>query len=538
MTDLTTLSRRRLLTAISGGALAALLPAAGQALPLVTGFRQGVAEAAAEDEALSAFYRARNFDGIWTGDSDIAIARRNALLSALTEAPLHGLPEARHDPRGLIAMLQNARSPIEQGRAEVALSAQFLRFARDMNTGLLTPGRVISQIKRVVPLRDRLELLTDFAEAMPQAFLRDLAPTAPEYARLLRARFQLDALIAQGGWGPAVPSGRIEPGQSGEAVVALRNRLITMGHLTPTATRTYDGAMVAAVERVQAWHGLNVDGVAGDSTINALNIGPEARLQSVLVAMERERWSNAPRGDRHVWVNLCDLSACIVDHDRETFRTRAVIGAMADSRQTPEFSDEIEYMDINPTWYVPRSIIVGEYLPMLQRNPNAVSHLRITDSAGRVINRSNVNFSRYSASTFPYAMQQPPSRSNALGLVKFMFPNPYNIYLHDTPAKDLFAHENRTYSHGCVRLADPFDFAYALLARQAADPVEFFQERLRTGAETRVRLEQHVPVHLDYRTAYTNVDGTLQFRRDVYGRDERIWAALAAEGVALNTVRG
>jgi murein L,D-transpeptidase YcbB/YkuD len=130
-------------------------------------------------------------------------------------------------------------------------------------------------------------------------------------------------------------------------------------------------------------------------------------------------------------------------------------------------------------------------------------------------------------------MHQPPSQSNALGVVKFMFPNPYDIYLHDTPAKDLFEKEVRAFSHGCIRLRDPVDFAHVLLARQTDDPAGFFEERLRTGAETRVNLEQKVPVHLDYRTAFTGVTGGLQFRRDVYGRDADIWRALEALGVAL-----
>ena len=135
-------------------------------------------------------------------------------------------------------------------------------------------------------------------------------------------------------------------------------------------------------------------------------------------------------------------------------------------------------------------------------------------------------------------MRQPPSAGNALGLVKFMFPNPYNIYLHDTPAKSLFGRNVRAFSHGCIRLNDPFDFAYALLAVQESNPEAFFQAKLNTGAEVRVNLEQPVPVHLVYRTAFTNVTGNLQFRRDVYGRDARIWDALAREGVAVNAVRG
>ncbi|MFN9955944.1 MAG: L,D-transpeptidase family protein, partial [bacterium] len=183
--------------------------------------------------------------------------------------------------------------------------------------------------------------------------------------------------------------------------------------------------------------------------------------------------------------------------------TRAVVGAVAEERQTPEFSDEMEFIVINPSWYVPRSIIAREYLPMLQRNPNAAGHLKITDSSGRVLSRGSVNFDRYNARNFPFAMHQPPSASNALGVVKFVFPNPYDIYLHDSPAKELFAHDVRAYSHGCIRLRDPVEFAHVLLARQTADPVGFIDERLRTGAETRVNLEEKVPVHIDYRTAFT-----------------------------------
>jgi murein L,D-transpeptidase YcbB/YkuD len=135
-------------------------------------------------------------------------------------------------------------------------------------------------------------------------------------------------------------------------------------------------------------------------------------------------------------------------------------------------------------------------------------------------------------------MRQPPSQNNALGLVKFMFPNKYNIYLHDTPAKSLFGREVSAFSHGCIRLNDPFDFAYHLLARQTEDPEGFFQSRLRSGAESRVNLEQKVPVHLAYRTAFTNALGQVQFRRDIYGRDARIWSALAREGVVVNGYQG
>jgi len=254
--------------------------------------------------------------------------------------------------------------------------------------------------------------------------------------------------------------------------------------------------------------------------------------------MERERWLNKKRGERHILVNLPDFTAKIVDNGRVTFETRSVVGATTGGRPTPEFSDEMDHMVINPSWYVPRSIIVGEYLPALRNNPNAVRHIEITDSRGRVVNRASANFARYTARTFPYAMRQPPSATNALGLVKFMFPNIYNIYLHDTPAKNLFSREVRAYSHGCIRLNDPFDFAYALLAAQEADPEGFFQSTLRTGREARVNLETPVPVHIIYRTAFTDAQGNLNFRRDIYGRDAVIWDALQKAGVELARVDG
>ncbi len=518
--------------------VAMALVLAGTAPPAeaqVTAFRQAVAETAARDDALAAFYRDRGFEGIWTGTDAAAVARRNALLTALSTTRIHGLPEGRYDPQALVAQLQAARTPADRGRMEVELSRLLLRYARDIQTGILEPGKVVPLIHREVPLRDGTEILSGFAGADPAAFLRTLPPASPEYARLLRARMQLDRQLETGGWGAPVPDGRYEAGSTGAGVIALRNRLIAMGHLDRSATRDYDAALADAVRAFQDSVGLTADGIAGGATLAEINEPLEARLQSVLVAMERERWTNMDLGKRHVLVNLTDFSATIVDDDRVTFRTRSVIGAEPDDRQTPEFSDVMEYMVINPSWYVPRSIIVNEYLPKLQRDRNAVSQLLVTDRSGREIDRRSVDFSRYTTSNFPYSMRQPPSDDNALGLVKFLFPNRHNIYLHDTPAKSLFGREVRAFSHGCIRLNDPFDFAYALLAPQVDDPVAFFKRQLDTGREARVNLETPVPVHLVYRTAFTDVRGKLQFRDDIYGRDAQIWDALAREGVAISS---
>jgi murein L,D-transpeptidase YcbB/YkuD len=504
----------------------------------VTAFKQSVAEAAARDKDIAAFYQANGYKSIWVGRTGRDRSRRAALMKALAAAPNHGLPAARYDAAGLQAKMKAAKGPRERGQLEVEISRVFLQYARDLQTGVLVPSRIDSAIVRQVPYRDRTSYLVNFSKSSPAGFFKALAPKTMEYNALMKEKLRMERLLAKGGWGAKIPAKSLKPGQSGNSVVAMRNRLIAQGFMKRSATQTYDDAMTSAVQQFQLAHGLSPDGVAGPGTITEMNKTVQTRMQSIIVAMERERWFNQERGRRHILVNIPDFTAKVMDSNKVTFETRSVVGANKDDRPTPEFSDVMEFMVINPSWYVPRSIVTKEYLPALKRNSNAVRHIEITDSKGRKVNRSKVNFSKYTEKTFPFAMRQPPSKGNALGLVKFMFPNRYNIYLHDSPAKNLFGREVRAYSHGCVRLADPFDFAYTLLAKQTGDPKGFFQAKLATGKEARVDLKDPVPVHIIYRTAFTTAKGHTQYRRDIYGRDARIWNALSKAGVALRAVQG
>jgi murein L,D-transpeptidase YcbB/YkuD len=518
------------------GLFMATLP--GQSRAEVTAFKQAVAEAAAMDRDIAAFYRETGYASVWTGKTPLEQKRRVALLEALSKASLHGLPAAEYGLPSLKSMLKSVRSARDLGQTEVALTKVFLTYARDVQSGILRPSEADSDIKRRAPVRDRGSYLSAFVQSSPAAFMRALPPQTPEYTRLLKGKLQLEQTVASGGWGPTVPAKKLEFGDSGDAVVALRNRLVAMGYMKRSATRSFNDAMVQAVQKFQTSHGLSSDGVAGATTLSEINVSAEERLKSVVVAMERERWMNKERGKRHILVNLTDYTAKIIDDGKVTFRTRSVVGANSHDRRSPEFSDEMEHMVVNPTWNVPRSIAVKEYLPMMQKNPNAAGHLNLLDGSGRSVSRANIDFTEYDEKNFPFDMKQPPSRSNALGLVKFMFPNRHNIYLHDTPAKSLFARETRAYSHGCIRLQQPFDFAYALLKPQSSNPKGEFHSYLKTGRETQVDLKQHVPVHIIYRTALTTAKGALEFRRDVYGRDGRIWNALSRAGVELGGVRG
>lgn len=530
---------RRVFSCRFGVALSVVLTFGAQSYPVFaqsTAFRQAVAEAAASDDTIAAWYRDAGYDTLWTSADDAD--RRNALLTVLERVADHGLPVLRYDADALRLAYNEAETEGDRGRLEVMMTRAFLDYAHDIHSGVLVPAKVDAGIVRVVPVLDAHANLVAIATGNPLEFLRSLPPKSPAYALLMKEKIALQGRIANGGWGAKIEASAIKPDTTGEAVVQLRDRLIAEGYLAQTASQTYDTAMQSAVQEFQADHGVQPTGIANAGTIAQMNIGPEDRLKSVLVAMERARWLNIDLGDRYVWVNMPDFTAKIIDHGQVTFVSKSVIGKDEGDRRTPEFSDQIEFMVVNPTWNVPRTITTKEYLPLLQRNPNAVRQLNIIDGNGRVVPRDAINFAAYTARNFPFAMRQAPSDGNALGVVKFMFPNPYNIYLHDTPSKSLFDQERRDFSHGCIRLGSPIDFAHALLAVQTPDPVAEFARFLNTGREASVKIDKPVPVHLVYFTAYPSADGKISYWNDVYGRDARIYDALLEAGVAPQGVQG
>ena len=524
---------RSLRAALAGVALLVAVPA--NAAQDGMAYRLALAEKASADSAVAEFYRDRDYAPLWTGED--GAERREALLTTLEGAGAHGLPTVRYDTDELRAALRDVGSDTARGRVEGQLSRALVAFARDISSGVVEPRSISSNIRRDVERPDPRDVLDAFEAGPPGAFLRDLTPSHPEYARLFRASRQLEEQIARGGWGPEVAASRLAPGDSGDAVIALRDRLIAMGYLDRSASARYDGALQSAVQSFQRRHALDPDGVAGSDTLAAINVAPETRLRAVRVAMERERWLSADRGARHIWVNLTDFSSRIVDHDEITLETSSIVGERAGNRQTPEFSEDMTYLEINPDWTVPRSMIARDYLPGLQANPYAHPQFEVVDRNGRVINRGSVNFAQYSARTFPFNLRQPPGPNNALGRVKFMFPNPYAIYLHDTPNQGLFNTRVRAHSNGCVRLEDPFEFAYELLGAQESDPQGHFHSVLNSGQQTRVFLDDPVPVHLVYRTAFTDKRGALNFREDVYGRDAAVHEALRDAGVETLDIR-
>lgn len=531
------LQRRAMLRLMTSAlAVSAVLAPHMARAALISAFAQALAAAAQDDQTIAAFYSDRDYATVWTGPADVA--RRQRLFEMLDTAAAHGLPVARYDATGLRAKCAAVTTEGDVGRLEVDLSRAYLAFVRDLSSGVIVPGDVLRDIKRQIDHLDPAMVMAAAVSDQFDLFAANLAPTAPEYARLMKEKFALESIVAMGGFGARVTAGALGPDDQGAAVVALRDRLAALGYLGRSFTQTYDTGVADAVQRFQLDHGLTADGSADARTIAALNVDADQRLKSVVVAMERLRWMGSnPRGARHIWVNLPDFVARVVDNGRVTFLTRVVIGKVGADTESPEFSDLMEYMVVNPTWSVPRSITVREYLPMMQRDANAQAQLQVIDGNGNVVPRSAIDFAAYTNRSFPYSLRQPPSDGNALGKVKFMFPNTYNIYLHDTPSKSLFGKEIRAFSHGCIRVAAPFDLAYVLLAPQSDDPQALFASYLNGGREQVLNIVTPIPVHLVYFTAWPNDQGKISYAADIYGRGAAIFDALATAGVVLAGVQ-
>ena len=501
-------------------------------------FRFSLLSALSKNSEAIEFYEENNFKPVWVGRDRSSRERSSYFFKELKNTSKHALPTLRYDAIYLNNQFRNARTATELGLVEALLTSKFLEYSSNIQTGILKPASVDKEIVRKIPYRSVGDYLKTFSSVTPGEFFKGLHPQSKQYSALLTEKKRLEKIISQGGWSTELPMELLRPGDIGNEVVLLRNALIKRGYLKSNFSEIYDGNLRRAVQLFQLRHGLAPDGIAGPATFSEIGRTAEERLASVIVALERERWTNFDLGSRHVIVNLPDFSTKLFEDGALIFETRNVIGTPVDEQRTPEFSDVIEHIITNPTWNVPKSITLKEYLPEMQEDPLAHDYLELVDLDREIVPRSFVDFNEYDEETFPYDLKQMPSITNALGLVKFMFPNQYSIYLHDTPSKPLFDLEVRAFSHGCIRLQKPFEFAYELLKPQTSDPKAQFQEAIGTGEETVVYLRKPVQVHLIYRTAFVDELGVINYRRDIYGRDAAIYEALIKAGIQAKSLYG
>ena len=428
--------------------------------------------------------------------------------------------------------------PEDLAQLELDLTRALVRYAGDMAAGALKPSRVDSEI-HLFPERPQTPTILTSAAASPElgGWLDALAPRDPGYDALREVYARLQREAEAGGWRATLSEGgTLRLGDAGPRVTQLRARLAELGEAAPATAQPelYDAGLEQAVMGFQRRHGLNDDGIAGSRTFAALGADVGFRIRQVAVNLERMRWAPDDLGRRYIVVNQPDYRMRLYEDGALIHETRVVIGQKR--HRTPEFIDMMDHMVINPSWNVPRSIATNEILPALRKDPDYLAkqnmQLIATDGGPVPADPAFHDWEQYSKGYFPYRVKQAPGDHNALGKVKFMFPNQFSIYLHDTPSKSLFKRDARAFSHGCVRVENPFELAYILLAPQYDDPQAAFHSILDSGRERWVNLDEPVRVNLTYRTAWVDEAGIAQFREDVYGRDEAVWAALEEKGLA------
>lgn len=487
------------------------------------------------------FYDGRLYEPVWVTVGG-ATEKARAMAGALLRAESHGLVPEDYGA-AIIATLAQAQSVQALADLEIRLSKALLDFGRDLSVGRVVPNDVDNELAVYPEGPSAADLLLGIINAPDVGdFLEGLAPQSDNYKRLRSTLEAYRAIAAQGGWS-RVPDGEVlKPGMKQERVSALSRRLIEVGLLTPTeapqgATASYEGPIVEAVKVFQARHGLDVDGVVGPGTMAALNVSVEERIATMELNMERRRWMDDDLGHTYVFVNLADFELKVVRGDKTVHTARTVIGKPY--HRTPVFSEQMTYLVVNPYWHVPPSIAKNELLPKLISSPASLraDNIRILDGwneNAREVDPFTVNWSEYRGRRFPYKLRQDPGNGNALGRIKFMFPNEFNVYIHDTPSKSLFERTVRSFSHGCIRVQDPVRLAGVLLDGDPDWTPASIRSAIDNGRKRIVKLKTPIPVHVTYLTSWVNKDGSVHFRDDIYGRDKQLTEALRRSRVAIN----
>jgi murein L,D-transpeptidase YcbB/YkuD len=492
------------------GVAAADIPMAEKLSELVNGKLDRLVGRKADRVAIQAFYSGRNFKPLWI-ENQAVTERAQAAVRRLRDAESDGLdPDdyATTDFKGL-------DSPQAFAEGEVKLTIAVLTFARHAQSGRVHPWRISSNIDYKLPIPDPADILAKIAAS------NDIAGTLdgfnPPHAGFKALKAKLAEVRKQAA--PAVeeairiPEGKIiRPGMEDPRVPLVRKRLNIAAD--PQST-TYDDAVFEAVKAYQEAEGLGSDGMLGPNTVRALN-GKSAprsvnRVDAIVSNMERWRWLPRDLGKAYSMLNIPNFSLKVVNNGATVWQTKVVVGKQATA--TPIFSDAMKFITVNPVWNVPPSIIYNEYLPALDQDPSVMERMGI-----RVTSNDDGSIRMY----------QPPGDRNALGRLRFNFPNKFLVYQHDTPDKHLFDKTTRAFSHGCMRVQDPLKYAEVLLS--IALPREgYTQERLRRmygPEEININFPTPLPVHITYQTVFVDDKGELVFRDDVYGIDGRVQAAL------------
>ena len=485
------------------------------------------------DKLMKTFYTDRGYRPYWLNNQKSI----DELILALTNAPKQGLPIARYEVEKITNLL-GSKDHLELAQLEILLTRKFLLHAKDVSVGIIDPTALTSSIKIAVQSPQPDEFLS--ALSYPSSisdYLDSLQPKDPDYLNL---QLELQKLLLSekklSKFTVVPDKTTLEDGMSHPNIIALRAKLKELGYLdTASESESFDEELMKAVMLFQENSGLNADGVVGRKTIHALNVPIRTRIIQVLVNLERMRWLNFDLGNHYIIVNQPNYKAQLVKSDNVLWESKVVIGLP--DFQTAEFFDQMTHIIVNPTWHVPKSIAIDEYLPKIQQDPEFLTNNEMqlyVRGTSKVIDSNLIDMSVFTVDNFPFEIKQNPGNINALGQVKFMFPNKFSIYMHDTPMKPLFSKDLRAFSHGCVRVERPFEFANALLTDDEEIKSPQFYSALSSGTETQLNLAEAIPVYLTYRTVIFDDFGTVNYRPDIYGRDALIYMSLVSSGLDLD----
>ncbi|MCG3205686.1 MAG: hypothetical protein KCHDKBKB_02408 [Elusimicrobia bacterium] len=489
---------------------------------------------------LKKFYEARAFEPAWFAQGHF-IPEVSDLLNALKQADREGLHPEDYHLNSLQTQLDQLESTPEsllekdQMHLELTLTDAFLSYGSDLLSGRTNPFDVDDDWfagRRTGDLPVTLEKAIQSREV--RKTLESLLPVHPVYQRMRVALARYRQMEKNGGW-PILPAGpSIQKGDRDKRLSTLRRRLSYEGDLNqkPHAKPVFDSALERGLKKFQARVGLAPDGILGKDTLKALNVPVTERVQQIRLNMERCRWLPGDLGERHIFVNVPSFTLHLVDNSRDTLSMKVVVGRKM--RQTPVFSSKMTHIVFNPPWSVPVNVARTDILEHIQEEPDYLTRHKFEVFDGYEENAApldpvTVDWTTVTSTNLRYKFRQKSGPLNALGRIKFLLPNRFDVYLHDTPSRSLFSKTVRDFSSGCIRVEKPVELAEVLLNDENRWSKEKIEAAINESTEQIIPLPEPVPVHLMYWTAWVDERDNVQFREDIYGRDVALVHALNSE---------
>ncbi len=475
-------------------------------------------------------YNDANFHPLWSSKKN-----RDVVIAEIKRAEENGLISSDYHLETIEKYTKkyDSLSLKSHAKLDVLLTDGIILLAYHLIKGKVNPDDLMYSwnfMENKIPKYAITLLQNAIKEEQVNKVLHSLEPQDKEYQLLKEQLITAKSLKEKGGWNTLDLKETLHPGDQNIDLQSLKTRLIAENFLNEdekVADSIYGENLQKAVKKFQLAHGVNDDAVIGKATLKMLNEPIEDKIKKIIVNLERRRWIKYPKDTAYIKVNIASFKMKFIDHGKVTYSSNVVVGQT--KKQTPSFMDTLELIVLNPTWTLPYSISSTETLSKLKKNPNYLEthNMVLMNKKGNIISSTGIDWSKLSSRHFPYRVRQKAGARNALGRVKFLFPNKYAIYLHDTPSKRLFSKDRRAFSHGCVRLQNPLDFAEFLLQKEDASWDRQKIDKIVASNKTKtIRLQHQHPILIIYQTAEIDEKRNFIYLNDIYKRDDKLYKLL------------